>query len=136
MEYIYLFVISFLSATVLPFSSEAVFLYEVEAGNFLTLLFAASIGNWLGSVFTYWCGWHVKWEWIERYLRVKKTSIEKYQPTISKYGYWIALICWIPFVGDILAIGLGVFRVNVKATIFFLFIGKFLRYLLLGLMVV
>lgn len=132
MAYLTLFLTSFLAATVVPLSSEVVFLMMLEEGNFYAVLFSASIGNWLGGVLTYWLGWLAKWTWIEKYLRVKKSKVEKVKEVIQKYGAWLGFFCWVPFIGDLIAIALGVFRSSPIPTIILMFFGKFFRYLALA----
>ena len=54
MIYLTLFLISFLSATLLPLGSEALLLYDVSQSNAIWLLwFVATMGNTLGSVVNY-----------------------------------------------------------------------------------
>lgn len=126
-----LFLTSFLAATVVPLSSEVVFLLTLEEENVVAVLLAASLGNWLGGVLTYWMGWLAKWSWIEKYLKVKRSKIEKTKGALDQYGGWLGFLCWVPFVGDVIAIGLGVFRVTPFFTITAMFVGKFIRYLVL-----
>ncbi len=71
-----LFIGTFLAATVLPFSSDALYLAILAAtDNPVGCLAVGTLGNWLGSVFTFWIGWIGKWEWIEKYMRVKHEAI-------------------------------------------------------------
>ncbi len=135
MSYWLLFLMSFLAATIVPFSSEAHFLYLLQNGESLKyLLFFATLGNFLGGLSTFLLGWWVKWEWIVRFLRVKKENIEKYQLKIKKYGGFFGFLTWMPFVGDVIAIALGVFRANIYLSLSTMLIGKFLRYWFLTLL--
>ena len=60
-----LFIGTFLAATIFPFSSDALYLAILAAtGNPVGCLFIGTLGNWLGSVLTYWIGWIGRWEWI------------------------------------------------------------------------
>ena len=47
---------------------------------------------------------------------------------VSKYGAWAALLTWLPFVGDLIAIAMGLMRVNPWWTLLLMFIGKLARY--------
>ncbi len=139
MEFLYeygllgLFMASFLAATVLPFSSEAL-LSLLIAGNFDTAqcIAVATLGNWLGGMSSYYLGYLGKWEWIEKYLRVKPEKIEQWHERMYKRGAVFAFFSWLPLVGDVFAVGLGVLRANWKITAIAMLAGKFLRYLVWG----
>ena len=134
MAYLLLFVSSFLAATILPFSSEAHLLVLLQkAHDWRFLLFVASLGNSLGAILTFWIGWRCKWEWIESLLRIKRSSIDNYQKRVAKYAYWLALLAWTPFVGDVIVVSLGVFKISPWRCITLATLGKFLRYFVLTL---
>ena len=125
-----LFIGTFLAATVLPFSSDALYLGILAVtGDVWGCLAVGTLGNWLGSVVTYWMGWIGKWEWIEKWFKVKPETLEKQKIKIDKYGVWMALLAWVPFVGDVIAIALGFYRTRPWATMFLLLVRKLLRFL-------
>lgn len=132
MSYLYLFLSSFLAATLIPLGSEGHLGYLINHENFWTVIVVATLGNSLGSVFTYLIGWWARWNWIEKLLRIEKKKIDNLAVKIQKYGAWIGLLCWLPIVGDLFAVALGIFRVKPKLTIAFMTIGKFFRYLIVG----
>ena len=125
-----LFIGTFLAATVLPFSSDVLYLAILAATKDPAgCLLVGTLGNWLGSVLTYWIGWAGRWEWIEKWLKVKPETLEKQKRYIDRYGVWLALICWIPVIGDIVAIALGFYKTRPVWTMVLLLIGKFARFL-------
>ena len=128
--YLGLFFASFLSATILPLSSEFL-LSAMIATHFelLPCLAIATIGNWLGGMSSYGFGWLGKWEILEKYFRVRRQKIEQFKNKIDRWGSLIALFCWLPFLGDPLAIGLGFFRISIYKVSFWMFVGKLCRYL-------
>ena len=127
--YLGLFLGTFLAATVVPFSSDFLIIGVLVAGaNPLLAFILATVGNWLGGLTSYYLGHLGKWEWIEKWLRVKEESLNKHKSKIEKYGSLIALLSWAPFVGDIFAIGLGFYRVDFLKSAVFMFIGKALRF--------
>lgn len=129
-----LFLGTFLAATIFPFSSDALYLAILAAtGNAAGCLFIGTLGNWLGSVFTYWIGWIGKWEWIEKWFKVKRETLEKQKHYVDKYGALLALTCWIPIIGDVFAIALGFYRTKPFWTIVCLLIGKAARFLIWNL---
>lgn len=129
---LFLFLSSFLAATFIPFSSEAHFAAIINQENLMVAIIVASIGNTLGGMFSYYLGWLAKWNWIERALRTPKEKVIRFQARIQKYGAFLGLLCWTPIFGDVISIGLGVFRVSPIITFLTMFIGKTLRYVLIG----
>jgi membrane protein YqaA with SNARE-associated domain len=128
-----LFVTSFLAATVLPFGSEVHFAFVLKNNDVTTALLVATTGNTLGGMFSYWIGWLARWMWIETYFRVKKEKILKFKSILQKAGGWLGFFCWMPLIGDVISIGLGVFRVKPILTFSTMLIGKFIRYLIIAL---
>ncbi len=129
-----LFIGTFLAATILPFSSDALYIAVLAATKDTAgCLLVGTLGNWLGSVVTYWMGWIGKWEWIEKWFKVKRETLEKQKIKIDKYGVWLALLAWVPFIGDVIAIALGFYKTRPAATMVLLLIGKFARFLLWNL---
>ncbi len=128
--YIGLFIGTFLAATVVPFSSDFLIIGILLAGaNPVISWVVATLGNWLGGITSFYLGWLGKWEWIERFLKVSRQKLEQQKEKIDRYGPWLALLSWLPFVGDLFAIGLGFYRVNPKISLFFMLVGKGLRFL-------
>lgn len=121
---------SFLSATVLPFSSEAVLAGMIYAGGDPVLCVAvATFGNTLGGMSSYWIGRIGKLEWMERYLGVKEEKLQKWLPRIQKYGSFFGILSFMPVFGDAIPLGLGFLRVNLWLTCFWMALGKLLRYI-------
>lgn len=127
-----LFVASFLAATILPFSSDVVFLGLLYAGSApVPCLILATIGNWLGGMTNYWLGNLGKLEWIEKYLKIKPDKIFKMQQRLEGKGTaFISLFTWLPGIGDLMAVALGYMRANKATVAIFMFVGKGLRYVI------
>ena len=131
--YIGLFLAAFLAATILPFGSEIVFAGLVALKfDLWTCIIVASIGNWLGGMTNYYLGKLGKIEWIEKYLKVSKESIEKMQNKLEKKGAIMAFFSFMPVFGDLIGIALGYMRANVYIVSISMFLGKFLRFVALG----
>jgi membrane protein YqaA with SNARE-associated domain len=128
--YLGLFLGTFLAATVLPFSSEILVTGMLYAGaNPLWVCIIATLGNWLGSVSTYGLGLLGKLQWIEKIFKITPEKIEKQQRIIQKFGSWIALVVWLPGIGDLLSLALGFYKVSPYKCIPFMLIGKALRFI-------
>jgi len=132
--YLGLFIASFLGATLIPFSSELVFsLLIIKGYDFNLSLLVATTGNWLGGLSSYFLGRLGKWSTLEKYFRLKKEKIVKFKTNIDKWGSLLAFFCWLPVIGDPIAVGLGFFRKNNIIVEMWMFIGKFIRYILWAL---
>jgi len=128
--YLGLFIASFLGATIIPFSSELVFsLLIIKGYDFNLSLLVATTGNWLGGLSSYFLGRLGKWSTLEKYFRLKKEKIVKFKTNIDKWGSLLAFFCWLPIVGDPIAVGLGFFRTNYILVAIWMFIGKLIRYI-------
>ena len=128
-----LFLGCLLSATIIPFSSEA-----LVTGALLldyspwTVILVATLGNTIGGMTCYLLGWLCKWSWIERFLKVKEETLTKAHQKVEKYGPFAALLSWIPIIGDPIALAMGLMRTRVVPTTVLMFIGKGLRYMVVA----
>lgn len=128
------FLASFLAATLLPLSSEALVLGMALAGwPAPDLLLAAGLGNWAGGMSTYGLGWWGRGVW-ERRSASAGLHARRVEGWVARWGAWTALLCWMPVVGDLLAVVLGAWRVPALPVAFLMGVGKVARYaVLLGL---
>ena len=83
-----LFIGSFLASTLIPMSAD-VLLVGILAlgGNVWACLVIATTGNWLGGLTSYWIGWLGRWEWIERWLKVKEEKLLRQKKNINRMEY-------------------------------------------------
>lgn len=125
-----LFVGSFLASTLIPMSADVLLIGILAlGGNIWACLWIATIGNWLGGLTSYWIGWIGKWEWIEKWFRVKEEQLIRQKHKIDKYGVFLALFTWLPLIGDLLALALGFYKVKPHSSAFYMLLGRFLRFL-------
>lgn len=127
--YVGLFLSAFVAGSILPFSSEVVLVILVRMGlDPLLCLFAAASGNTLGGMTCYWIGHLGKRDWITRYLRVEPAKIDQVSRFLEGKGALFAFFTFLPYVGEAVAIVLGLMRSNVWITAVAMFVGKLLRY--------
>ena len=133
MIYLSLFFLSFLAATILPFSSELTLAGLISTSNYdnLLLLVFASFGNVLGSVFNWGLGFYARNLTIKKWFPFKETQIERSSKWFSKFGKWSLLFAWVPIVGDPLTFVAGLLRVRFFDFIILVAIGKVSRYLII-----
>lgn len=130
--YFGMFIAAFIAGSVFPWSSEAIMLGLLAAGlDPLGLVLYGTAGNVLGSMFNYWVGRLGRLDWIERYLHVKKESLDKAERFMGGHGAWIGFFAFLPIIGSAITILLGLMRANIIITFISIAIGKFLRYLIL-----
>ena len=97
-----LFIGSFLASTIIPMSADVLLVGVLTlGGNEWLCLGIATIGNWLGGLTSYGIGWIGKWEWIEKWFKIKEEKLIQQKKYIDRYGVWLALFTWLPFVGDL-----------------------------------
>ena len=129
MNYITLFFVSFISATLFPMGSEALLIYNLnEKYNIVLLLFFATFGNVLGSCVNYFLGLKGE-EYLENKSILKKEKIDKYKIFYEKYGAYSLLLSWAPIIGDPLTFIAGILKYDFKKFLFLVFLAKFFRYL-------
>jgi len=123
-----LFLVAFLSATLIPLASEGVFVGYLILGYdpFLCFVIATS-GNTLGSYLNYGIGRLGNPKWLTK-IGVSEKKIERFESFVERYGHWTGLLAWIPFIGDPLTVAMGFFRTKLYPTLFLVLLGKALRY--------
>ena len=133
MIYLSLFIISFLAATILPFSSELTLtgLMATSSYDNLLLLAVASLGNILGSVVNWILGFYSRNLSTKRWFPVKDKQIEKSSKWFNEFGRWSLLFVWVPIIGDPLTLAAGLLRVKFIEFLILVTIGKVSRYLVI-----
>lgn len=125
-----LFIGSFLAATIVPFSADVLLIGMLVAGGSPWLVIGiATAGNFIGGLTSYGVGRIGKWKWIEK-LGVKPETLEKQKAKVDRWGAWLALLSWVPFVGDIFAVALGFYRTKFLPSAVFMLIGKAGRFIM------
>ncbi len=132
MGYSILFLSAFGAATILPFSSEIVFIGMLEQGYapFWVWLIATA-GNSLGSVVNWILGRFMTRFESRRWFPFKPESLHRSQSWFQKYGIWSLLFAWVPVGGDALTFIAGVMKVRFEVFFILTAIGKGARYALL-----
>jgi len=130
MIYLSLFIISFLAATILPFSSELTLAGLMATSNYdnLLLLTVASLGNVLGSVVNWILGFYSRNLSKKKWFPFKDKQIKKSSKWFNKFGRWSLLFAWVPIIGDPLTLAAGLLRVKFTEFLILIIIGKVSRY--------
>ncbi|RTP23695.1 YqaA family protein [Enterobacter roggenkampii] len=122
-----LFASSFLSATLLPGNSEVVLVAMLLSGvsQPWLLVVIATMGNSLGGLTNVILGRFFP-------LREKSRWQEKAVGWLKRYGAATLLLSWMPVIGDLLCLLAGWMSISWGPVLFFLCLGKALRYVLVA----
>ena len=130
MAYLSLLLSAFISATLLPGSSEVVLSALALSGecSLILLWLSATVGNVLGSCVNYWLGTQVNRFADRKWFPVSKAAMAKAQTQFNRFGVYSLLFAWLPIVGDPLTVVGGIFRVRFSLFVLLVTLGKGLRY--------
>lgn len=125
------FVVSLLSATLLPLGSEAaVFgLVKLSPELFWPAVAVATLGNTLGGAVSWWMGYGAERAY-ERLARHKPAHRKALQ-WLQRLGPRACLLSWLPAVGDPLCALAGWLRMPFWPCVAYMAIGKCARYVLM-----
>ncbi len=121
------FVVSFVSATLLPMGSEpAVFgLVKINPGLFWPAVLVATAGNTLGGALTWAMGFGTH-QLVDK-VRHSHSHVRALR-WLERLGPKACLLSWLPVVGDPLCAVAGWLRMPFWSCLLYMAIGKFLRY--------
>lgn len=134
--YFGLFLGSLLAGSIIPFSSE-ILLTGMIAGDFnpYICLICVTLGNTAGGMTCYFIGKAGKTEWITKYLKIKPETLQKSQNFVQKRGAIMALLSWVPYMGEAISVTLGLMRTKTLPVLIFMTIGKLARYVVMLLII-
>ncbi len=124
------FVVAFVSATLLPMGSEpAVFgLIKLNPELFWPAILVATVGNTLGGGVSWAMGYGAH-QAIDK-ARGSRTHV-KALGWLERFGPKACLLSWLPAVGDPLCAVAGWLKFPLLPCLLYMAIGKFLRYLMM-----
>ena len=124
------FVVSFISATLLPLGSEpAVFgLIKLSPELFWPTILVATAGNTLGGAVS-WAMGLASHQVVDKY-RHSKTHLRALD-WLERIGPKACLLSWLPGVGDPLCAIAGWLKLSFWPCVFYMAIGKFARYVVM-----
>jgi membrane protein YqaA with SNARE-associated domain len=124
------FVVSFISATLLPLGSEPVVfgLIKLNPELMWQVIGVATLGNTLGGAVDWWMGYGAH-QMADKYRR--SAMHVRALDWLKKLGPKACLLAWLPLVGDPLCAMAGWLRLPFWPCLLYMAIGKFFRYLVL-----
>ena len=122
-----LFIVAFISATLLPLGSEPVLygLLRLNPDLFWSAIAVATAGNTLGGMVDWWMGFGAH-QVVDKYRHSK--SHVKALEWLERLGPKACLLAWLPVVGDPLCAVAGWLKLPFWPCVGYMLIGKFLRY--------
>ncbi|MFZ6735875.1 YqaA family protein [Undibacterium sp. Ji42W] len=120
------FLISFISATLLPLGSEPAVFAVIKANPaiFWQVIIVATIGNTLGGVVDYGMGYAAK----QAFDRERESYWYRW---LQHFGPKTMLLAWLPGIGDPICTLAGWLRMPFWPSVFYMAVGKFLRYIVI-----
>lgn len=117
------FVVSVISATLLPLGSEPAVFAVVKANGalFWPAIAVATVGNTIGGMIDYWMGYEAK----QVFAKERETH---WFGWLQRFGAKTMLLAWLPAIGDPLCTLGGWLKLPFWPCVFYMALGKFLRY--------
>jgi membrane protein YqaA with SNARE-associated domain len=143
------FLVSFVSATLIPLGSEpAVYgMVKLRPDLFWEIVAVATVGNTLGGVVDYWMGRGAEWM-LERRLHLDEHGLpvlaaaavdgaqaapsrwhQRAVRWMERFGAFGCILAWLPGIGDPLCAVAGWLRLPFWPCVAWMAVGKCLRYL-------
>ncbi|MDB5763772.1 MAG: rane protein [Herminiimonas sp.] len=117
------FIISMVSATLVPLGSEPAVFAVVKANGalFWPVILVATLGNTLGGMIDYWMGYSAK----QTFAKERKS---RWFGWLERFGAKTMLLAWLPGIGDPICTLAGWLKIPFWPSVLYMAIGKFLRY--------
>ena len=125
-----IFVVAFISATLLPMGSEPLVfgVVQLHPDLFWSAVLVATLGNTLGGALDWWMGW-------QAHRVADKFSHRRYHARaldwLRTLGPKACLLSWLPLVGDPLCAVAGWLQLPFWPCVAYMAVGKFARYVLM-----
>jgi membrane protein YqaA with SNARE-associated domain len=122
------FIVSLISATLLPLGSEPVVfgLVKLNPELFWPAMIVATAGNTIGGAISWWMGYGAERAY-ESWKHQKPAQLHALW-WLERFGPKACLLSWLPAVGDPLCAVAGWLRLPFWPCVLYMAIGKFARY--------
>ena len=130
--YFGLFLISFLSASLIPLASE-VFVVGMPPLGYSPwwVVVVATAGSYCGSLLNYTIGKKGTDFVLGRYIKIDPKTWTRAEKFYERWGPVALFFSWVPFIGDPLTAVAGALHMHLGVFSFWVLFGKTLRYLVL-----
>ncbi len=126
-----LFVVTLLSATLIPMPSEPALigLVTLNPGLLWPAIGVATVGNTLGGALSYWMGYGAHTALDKARHQPKGKAQLKALQWLEQLGPKACLLSWLPIVGDPLCAVAGWLRLDFWPCALYMLIGKLIRFI-------
>ncbi len=134
-----LFFSGFSSATLLPGSSEALFVFMLKQQTWETvfLILVVGLGNSLGGMSNWLLGVLIHLGWYKnKHKQTPSSAYIKAEKWLQYYGSPILLLSFLPIIGDPLCVLAGILRFHWLSSLLFISVGKLMRYIALSYFII
>lgn len=122
-----------MSATFFPGGSETYLYYLLGKNeNIFLLIFVATGGNTLGSLFNYSLGRWGRRFLLSRIFGFTRISLRKARRRFKKWGALMLFLSFLPIIGDPVTAIAGLMTYPVRNFLFWVYLGKLVRYSLVA----
>jgi len=124
------FIVSLVSATLLPLGSEpaVIGLVYLNPSLFWPTIAVATLGNTIGGAISWWTGYAA--ELVYEKVATRKAHERKAIEWLERWGPRACLLSWLPVIGDPICALAGWLRLAFWPCVVYMAIGKFVRYAL------
>ncbi len=130
--YFGLFIISFLSASLVPLASEVFVVGMPPLGySVWGVIVVATAGSYSGSLLNYTIGKKGTDFVLGRYIKIDPKTWDRAERFYQRWGPVALFFSWVPFIGDPLTAVAGALNMHLGIFSFWVLFGKTLRYLVL-----
>ena len=95
-----------------------------------------TVGNVAGAMFNYYIGRLGNPQTIAKHIHLKQSGVERVNYLVRRFGGLMGFFTFLPAIGTVICLVLGVMRANPFIVLLTSTIGKFLRYVILAYLVV
>lgn len=128
--YFLLFLTTFLAATLIPLSSEAILSSALLLKhNPVLVLIVASLGNCGGVTLNYFLGKKGVNFFLRRKAILTQEKLDYFNRKFNKYNNALFLLAWLPVIGDPITIYAGIIELRFQKFILYVFTGRIVRYI-------
>lgn len=128
--YLGLLIVSFLSATLVPLTSEVAVVGMLALGyNVYLVIVTAVAGSFLGSLSNYLVGRQGTRFVLARFVRFEPRRLSQAERFFGRWGPIALFFSWVPLIGDPLTLVAGAVNVNLRSFMFWVLTGKIVRIL-------
>ncbi len=129
LNYLSLALAAFVSATLIPASSEVVLAALLATGsNAMLCWLIATIANTLGSCVNWGIGRYLRHYQGARWFPVSPLRLDQAERLFNRYGIPSLLLAWLPVIGDAITVAAGLLRVRFVTFFMLVLVGKAARY--------